>query len=121
MSNKLSPRWDKKLKKKKITDDTYYDPEGVVTAKEDWAGARKYRNHVRVFADQESIQISLEGELRAVTKPRDVELVRGAVAEILDPALTGHVSLVMPDCDQCGQPLQISFCLKNASLNCNSR
>ena len=62
-----------------------------------------------MFADQESIQISLEGELRSVTKPRDVELVRGAVAEILDPALTGHVRLVMPDRDKCGQPLQISF------------
>ena len=62
-----------------------------------------------MFADKESIQISLEGELRAVTKPRDVELVRGAVAEVLHPALTGHVSLVMQYCDECGQPLQISF------------
>ena len=52
-----------------------------------------------MFADQESIQISLEGELRAVTKPRDVELVRGAVAEILHSAHTGRVSLVMPDRD----------------------
>ena len=73
-----------------------------------------------MFAEEDSIQISLEGDLRVLGQPGDVELVGAAVAEVLDQGLAGHVSLVIPDCDQGGQPLQISFCLKNVSLICMS-
>ena len=67
-----------------------------------------------MFAEEDSIQISLEGDLRVLGQPGDVELVGAAVAEVLDQGLAGGVSLVIPDCDQGGQPLQISFCYKNA-------
>ena len=62
-----------------------------------------------MFAEEDSIQISLEGDLRVLGKPSDVELVRAAVAEVLDQALSGDVGLVVPDGDQGGQPLKYNF------------
>ena len=59
-----------------------------------------------MFAEEDSIQISLEGDLRVLGQPGDVELLGAAVAEVLDQGLTGLVSLVMPDCDQGGQELR---------------
>ena len=93
-----------------VTHHTNDNPEGVVSTKEDGASARENRNFVGVFAEEDSIQISLEGDLRLLGHPGDVELVRAAVAEVFDQALAGDVSLVVPDGDQGGQPLQISFC-----------
>ena len=60
-----------------------------------------------MFAGEDSIQISLEGDLRVLGKPGDVELMRAAVAEVLDQALAGDMGLVVPDGDQGDWPLQI--------------
>ena len=83
--------------------------------------AMKYWDPVRWITEIESIQISLERDLRVFIQPGDVELVLGAVPKILHPALAGFVGLVVPDGDYGGESLQNYFVGKNVSLHCNSR